>query len=739
MSRSDLVILGLAYLGGLLSTNLIADQEPFLTSYQLGLLLVVMVSLCAIAKFILKTPLVREIKLRTGVMALIVALAAVCYLQVRMPRPQANDVSFQVQGSELVTLQGKVLTEPRLNERQRLRFWLKAQQLESIKQVRGKVYVTLPLLQGTGIHPGQELKIQGILYLPQGASNPGGFDFSQYLARQGIFSGMQGLTVEVNNSTEPTWGWWKLRRRIVRSHLQGLGSPLGQLVSSMVLGRKAVDLPSEIRDRFIQSGLAHVLAASGFHVSLLLGIILRLTSRCNGKTKLTIGTTTLLIYLGLTGLQASVVRAGLMGFAVLLALALDTKVKPLGSLLMAAILILLINPWLIKDLGFQLSFLATFGLIVTLPALQGRLEWLPTSIATLVAVPLSASLWVLPLLCYEFYSLATYSILVNILTTPLITIISLGGMVSAIAALIFPALGSAIARLLFYPTLGLTKLTELVTNLPGSSWAVGQIPLGVLLLIYGGLIMVWLSPWFRRRWGYILLAIFGLIMFPSLLNLHQVKVTILTAKQAPIVLIQDRGETILINSGQQNQAKYTILPFLAQQGINQIDYGLAQTQEANSQAEWQEINHRAKIKHFSSLTDSIDHLDSTTAQTANQPIVTPSARLSFSLLGIKLRINQTDWMFINPQAEDNTPQEIQQYIQQQQLENPILVWSGNKLDPAWLDLLQPQMAIATTRKIAPATQQLLNQRQIKLHNIAQSGSISWTPRGGFQTQSNELR
>jgi len=582
MSRNDWIILLVAYIVGLLSTNLIADTTTGITPQQLSLLIAGLIALAVMIRIAIG----RKIKASMEISAVIVAIMAVLYFQLRIPQPQSNDISYQVTASEskLVKVSGKVLTEPRLNDSQRLKFQLKVTAINDQAEVTGKLYGTLPLLQGTGIYPGQQLTVKGLLYLPQAASNVGGFDFKKYLARQGIFAGIQGIETIIEEQTESRWSWWKLRRRIVRSQLKGLGSPVGQLVSSMVLGRKAVDLPGDIRDRFIKVGLAHVLAASGFHVSLLLGIILKLTNRLATKPRLVIGIGTLVIYLGLTGIQASVLRACLMGTAVLIALAMEVKVKPLGSLLLVATIILLFNPLLIRDLGFQLSFLATLGLIVTLPGLQGKLDWLPPVIATLVAVPLAASIWVLPLLCYVFNSVATYSILVNILATPLITVISLGGMISGIAAIVFPVLGSAIAWLLLYPTLLLIALTKFFTNLPGSTWAIGQISLGVLLTIYGLLILVSLNQWWRRRWWLTLLLGFSLLIVPAIHNSNQLKITVLAARESQIIVIQDRGKTTLINSGSNNQAKYTVLPFLAQQGINQIDYGFALDDHSNSEA-----------------------------------------------------------------------------------------------------------------------------------------------------------
>ena len=244
------------------------------------------------------------------------------------------------------------------------------------------------------------------------------------------------------------------------AQVKGLGSPNGQLVSSMVLGRRAVDLPAQIRNLFVVGGLAHILAASGFHVSLLLGVILRFTQFVDEKKQLTIGVVVLLFYVGLTGCSPSVIRAVLMGIAILIAKASQAKIRPLGALLFVAVLILLVNPLWIWDLGFQLSFLATFGLVFSLPAIIKKLDWLPPTIATAIAVPLAATLWVLPLIIYTFSKVSTYSIFVNILTTPLIAVISLGGMLVSAIALVNISLGAAFAWLLKYPvSVSYTHLT----------------------------------------------------------------------------------------------------------------------------------------------------------------------------------------------------------------------------------------------------------------------------------------
>ncbi|WP_198648974.1 ComEC/Rec2 family competence protein [Cyanothece sp. BG0011] len=117
--------------------------------------------------------------------------------------------------------------------------------------------------------------------------------------------------------------------------------------------------PPDIRDLFVNMGLSHVLAASGFHVALLLGIIFWITRSLSPKKKLIIGIIILILYVGLTGIQPSILRASLMGTAILISQVLERKTNALGTLLLSAFLLLLFNPLWIWDLGFQLSFLAT--------------------------------------------------------------------------------------------------------------------------------------------------------------------------------------------------------------------------------------------------------------------------------------------------------------------------------------------------------------------------------------------
>ena len=579
MMATSGVLFCLAYIWGLLSTAIwiLPDRNvPSVPIFQLaipvlGTLVVGIGIAIAIPKFFRTAPSSRSL-----LMAGLIAALAIVYLWYRQHSPAFNDViKFlkQLEGkpkSELVTVQGVVKEMPMLTRSYKVRFWLETQQIQlepgKTEVATGNLYVTVPLLQATGIYPGDEVKVSGNLYEPQGAANPSGFSFRAFLVKEGSFAGFTGKFLSLTSrqfSDSPRWGWWQVRQKIARSQILWLGSPAGQLLSSMVLGSRAVDLPYDIKDQFIAVGLAHVLAASGFQVSLLLGALLYITRKYSPKIQFLVGCLGLFIFISLAGWQPAVARAGVMGFGVLLAVLLDRKIKPLGSLLVAATLLLIANPLWVWDLGFQLSFLATFGLVTTVEPITKRLDWLPSTIASLIAIPLAASVWTLPLLFYVFSIFSTYSIFVNILSTPLVSIISLGGVISALAAVIYPLAGSAIAYLLNLPLWGLINLVDFFSNVPGNLIAVGKISLGQMLLVYGIMIALWLMPKLQKYLWLVSLGAIAIILIPNWYYQKQlVQLTLLATSREQVIVIQNQGKVGLIHSIKANTINFTLNPFL---------------------------------------------------------------------------------------------------------------------------------------------------------------------------------
>ncbi|MFM8004286.1 MAG: ComEC/Rec2 family competence protein, partial [Dolichospermum sp.] len=196
---------------------------------------------------------------------------------------------------------------------------------------------------------------------------------------------------------------------------------------------------------------------------------------------------------------------------------------------------------------FQLSFLATLGLIVTSPAIDKRLDWLPPTISSLISASLAATIWTLPRLLEFSCVIIVYSVPLNILTTPFISIISIGGMISGLVSLISSDLGSILAGFLYYPTHWLIQLAEFFDHLPGSQIPVGSISIWQMLIIYLLIILPLLVKWWQKRWWFAGFIVVGLVLFPLWYNHDNLlRITLLETRTEPVLVIQDRGNIAIV-------------------------------------------------------------------------------------------------------------------------------------------------------------------------------------------------
>ncbi|MBD2036071.1 ComEC/Rec2 family competence protein [Leptolyngbya sp. FACHB-321] len=736
MTATGAVVLSLAYILGLLVAKL-----PW-GGYGL---LVLGVGLSFGIKRVWRSAPKSWVWLLAGLLGLFASL----YCQFRTPQPAITDISRLIPTANAPKQEWVVIGDldsvPRLTRSQKAQFWLEVRQVNSVsgevqyveeKAPTGKLYVTVPLLQATGLHPGQRVQMTGALYLPQPATNPGGFDFQAYLRQEGCFAGMRSKQAEVLEERS-RWGWWQIRQRVVRSQMLWLGSPAGALVSAMVLGSRGVDLPFDLKDQFTQAGLAHALAASGFQSSLILGVVLALTRRFSAKVQFVAGTTALLVFVGLTGIQPAVLRAAVMGFGGLVALVMERKVKPLGALLVAGVLLLLFNPLWLWNLGFQLSFLATMGLMVTVPPLTKRLDWMPSAIAPLFAVPIAAYLWTLPLQLAAFGVLSPYSILVNLITTPLISILSIGGMISALAALIWSPAGSALAWLLKYPAQALMLVVDGFSQLPGNAYAVGTISALAAIVLYCLLSLTWLQPWWRKRWWVALLLAIGLVVFPAWqASAAMFRLTLLATTGQPVMVLQESGRAALINSGDASTAGFAVLPFLQKAGVNELTWAIATDRPSKRPGGWGKVAERLPIKQLYTVKENLIQDTTLTVKptllAAGQTAQIGSSQfklLSTEPLIASLQLRQQTWTLLGSLSLEQQ----QTLLQSGRLpKTQVLWWFGQQLQPDVVAALRPQVAIATTQ-LYPQTEAQLRQLGTQVYALGRDGALQWTPINGFKT------
>ena len=258
----------------------------------------------------------------------------------------------------------------------------------------------------------------------------------------------------------------------------------------MILGlRKGI--PQNILDSFRITGLSHIIAISGLHISIMTALLLSFFIFLGFKRNYAfyLATLSLILFLILIGFRASSIRAGLMGFVALWALNSGRLNKSLNALLLAASILLLINPQLLlADIGFQLSFLAVAGIIFLGEYINNFLTKvkIPESfeIKTSLVMTLSAQSMVLPLIVYYFGNLSLIAPLANVLVLPILPFIMILGFIQIIVGFIFFPL----AKLIGYLTEALINwiilISHKLTLISVANFELAHIDLIWIIIIY---------------------------------------------------------------------------------------------------------------------------------------------------------------------------------------------------------------------------------------------------------------
>jgi competence protein ComEC len=277
-----------------------------------------------------------------------------------------------------------------------------------------------------------------------------------------------------------------MRRRAETAITANLPAELGALARGMVLGEDG-GIPETTRDDFRRSGLAHLLAASGQNVALLCALALPLLMLAGAPQRIRIAVLLPLvaIYVALAGSGASITRAGIMAGAGLLAVAAGRRSSAVYSLLLAAVVILAMNPRTTADPGWQLSFAAVAGMLALGPLIQRPLRRLPRPVAEAIGATIAATISTSPLLAHEFGAVSVAALPANVVAFPAVAPIMWIGMgeaaIEQLAGLGAPLAAVAHAvEAVFAPltALALRWVAGVATRFADPAWAQAQIRLG---------------------------------------------------------------------------------------------------------------------------------------------------------------------------------------------------------------------------------------------------------------------
>ncbi|MBC8171466.1 MAG: ComEC/Rec2 family competence protein, partial [Anaerolineae bacterium] len=305
----------------------------------------------------------------------------------------------------------------------------------------------------TSVRYGDRIRATGFLSLPAEFDT---FSYADYLARGGVFSLMRNALVEVDsggNGSSFYNALFELRSTAAKQIAAYLPEPQASLLTGILLGQEN-NISPEIQDAFTATGVAHIVAISGFNMAVISGLIASIFKRFPWRWVAGFAAITMLvIYTLLVGANPAVVRAAIMSSLVIVAGLVRRKTYLPASLAFVVLLMSVLNPTIIQDISFQLSFFATLGLMLFTEPLTRRFDTVLTRLfSETTAVRLSGILTeplivtlaalslTLPLTIVYFNRLSLVTLPVNLLVVPVQTLLLLTGGAATLLSFIIPPL-----------------------------------------------------------------------------------------------------------------------------------------------------------------------------------------------------------------------------------------------------------------------------------------------------------
>ncbi len=477
--------------------------------------------------------------------------------------------------------------------------------------VREKVLLTVKEKEAVQAQSfnGSRIHVKGILELPQSGKNPGGFDYRRYLRSRKIrwvmSVGYGHFQNEVGKVNRVEAGIFQFKQKGIAMLQETFSEEECGLLIGMLFGDKNF-MEDTLYESFQRNGTAHILAVSGIHVHLLYLYINRFLSKGTKKKRSVITLLFLLFYAALAEFSPSVVRASLMIAIHILGSLLKKRYDFFNAICLSALLQLVYNPYVIYNVGFQLSYLAVYSLAVILPwcdsqidrlVLFSQKEWIG-SVGRSLSPLLVLQLTMAPLTAFYFNTVSFAAFFSN---PP---ILFLAGMLIPIGmSLLFLCWLPFSGGVLFGMTAQAAALllqAMLFLNEAFSGWKGGYLwvvspPYGSLILFYG-VVFFFCSELYsilrrrgKRRRIYVVFALtlffscslpwIGMVAdapHPFSRKMHQL--TFVDVGQGDCLHLRTpSGKNILIDGGGSrdfNVGKKTLLPYLLKNGVDHIDLAI---------------------------------------------------------------------------------------------------------------------------------------------------------------------
>ncbi len=422
---------------------------------------------------------------------------------------------------------------------------------------------------------GDQILLNGEFEYASEARNYGGFNYREYLKTKNIYGIITSKSAETKLIKEKNENIINILANATASKIKEninkiLPEKQANLLTGILIGDKT-DLSDDIQENFKDSNLAHMLAISGAHVSY---IILGLTFALNkiGKKISKILTMTFLIFFTiLTGMTPSVQRAVIMSTYILVANLIHKKPNILISISLSMLILLIENPYNLFDVGFQLSYAGTAGIILLnkkIKIKESKIKIIQ-KIKEMMIITLSANIMIIPIMMIHYNTISFTFLISNILASPILgIIIILGFIIVLISFVINPIIIKNILEIF---------LNILITIAEFSS----KLPLSKIYVVTPNMVQIiaYYLAVFKRRKKYIIIFLIITIIMPKIhIFAGNLKINFIDVGQGDSTLIiTPYGKNIIIDGGGSRDenfdvGKNTLLPYLLDRQIEKIDF-----------------------------------------------------------------------------------------------------------------------------------------------------------------------
>ena len=412
---------------------------------------------------------------------ILILIACVRFFFFIPDRPSFGDAI----GKEVV-LDGLVSEDPDIR--------LKNQHLNIMLKEK-KINILVTIGREKEISYGDIVKVTGVLEEPENFITNSGkeFNYKRYLANQDIHFLIKNAQVEIiseGNGNKIKSFLYKIRNAFMKNINKVIGSPESDLANGLILGARG-GFDEETKQEFIETGTIHIIALSGYNVSIVAEGVMKTFSLIFSQTiSIIFGVFIILLFIVMTGASATAIRAGIMASIMLLGRMTGRNYMAGRALVIAGLLMVAYDPRVLVDMSFQLSFIATGGVLFVTPKVMNWFKFLPMrfKIRETMACTVAATIAVLPILLYLTGVLSLVSLFANILILLFVPAAMLFIFITGILGFISPVISIPFGFISYIILSYILSTIHFLGSLSFASVTIQSFPLVLTILIYAFLL-----------------------------------------------------------------------------------------------------------------------------------------------------------------------------------------------------------------------------------------------------------